>query len=317
MLPQWLDLAFADGARIEQVVNEALALQPNISAVEFRKFIEGRARAIQAIAAFLVTNMTFLEEEGQERVADLAARTLAYHLSGQKTKQAIVEVFQMIAAAIASNTDGDQRAVIRKSPLPPAIVAELQTWLNENADPIRAAIEADQLLPYAAAKIISLNSSSSIRSLSSTDFLSDALADWVAGRPYHYIHQRMTALDIRVSGDRATVEDAVALCEGAFAYDLAMITASLADLTEGTDEVLFAGVSKLEKQIKLGLTDPSALAFAEAGFADRVVANFLSVLWNGVRDREGVRAACRHQTTISALQAYPSYFSAVARELAT
>ena len=317
MLPQWLDLAFADGARIEQVVNEALALQPNISAVEFRKFIEGRARAIQAIAAFLVTNMTFLEEEGQERVAELAARTLAYHLAGQETKQAIVEVFQMIAAAIAANTDGDQRAVIRKSPLPPAIVAELQTWLNENADPLRAAIEADQLLPYAAAKIISLNSSSSIRSLSSTDFLPDALADWVAGRPYHHIHQRMTALDIRVSGDRATVEDAVALCEGAFAYDLAMITASLADLVEGTDEVLFAGVSKLEKQIKHGLTDPSALAFTEAGFADRVVANFLSVLWNGVRDREGVRAACRHQATISALQAFPSYFSAVARELAT
>lgn len=317
MLPQWLDLAFADAARIEQVVNEALALQPNMSAVEFRKFVEGRARAIQAIAAFLVTNMTFVEEESQERVAALAARTLAYHLAGLQTKHAIVAVFQMIAAAITANTDGDQRAVIRKSPLPPAIVAELQTWLKENADPLRAAIEADQLLPHVATKIISMNSSSSIRSLSSTDFLPDALADWVAGHPYHHIHQRMTALDIRVSGDRATVEDSVALCEGAFAYDLAMITASLADLAEGTDEVLFAGFSKLQKQIKYGLTDPSAIAFTEAGFADRVVASVLSVLWNDVRDREGVRAACRHQTTIPALQAYPSYFSAVARELAT
>lgn len=316
MLPQWLDLAFADAARIEQVVNEALSLQPNISVVEFRKFIEGRARAIQAIAAFLVANMTFLKEESQDRVAELAARTLAYHLADQETKQVLVAVFQMIAAAIVANADGDQRAVIRKSPLPPAIVAELQTWLNENAGPLRGAIEADQLLPYVAAKIISWNSSSSIRSLSSTDFLPDALADWVAGRPYHHIHQRMTALDIRVSGDRATVEDVVALCEGAFAYDLAMITASLADLAEGTDEALFAGLSNLQKQIKYGLTDPSAIAFAEAGFADRVVANSLSVLWNGVRDRAGVRAACRHQATIPALQAYPAYFAAVARELA-
>lgn len=316
MLPQWLDLAFADGPRIDQVVNEALALQPNISAVEFRKFIEGRARAIQAIAAFLVTNMTFLEGEVQERVAALAASTLAYHLAGQETKQAIVAVFQLIAAAIVANTDGDQRAAIRKSPLPPAIVAELQTWLNDNAEPLRAAIEADQLLPYAATKVISLNSSSSIRSLSSTGFLPDALADWVSGRPYCHIHQRMAALDIRVSGDRATVEDAVALCEGAFAYDLAMITASLADLAEGTDEVIFAGVSKFQKQIKYGLTDPSAIAFIEAGFADRVVASSLSELWKDVRDREGVRAACRQQATILALQAYPSYFSAVARELA-
>lgn len=317
MLPQWLDLSFADQARIEQVVNEALALQPNISAVEFRKFIEGRARAIQAIAAFLVANMTFLEEEGQGRVTELAAHTLAYHLAGPDTQQALVAVFQMIAAAIAANTDGDQRAIIRRSPLPPAVVAELQAWLNENAEPIRAAIEADQLLAYAAARIISWNSSSSIRSLSNKDFLPHALADWVDGRSYHEIHQRMADLDIRVSGDHATVEDAVALCEGAFAYDLAMITASLADLAEEMDEALFAGFSKLQKHIKYGLTNPAAIAFMEAGFADRVVANFLSVLWNGVRDREGVRTACRHQATISALQAYPSYFSTVARELAS
>jgi hypothetical protein len=53
MLPQWLDLAFADRERIEAVVNEALALQPNIGANEFRRFVEGRARAIQGIAALL------------------------------------------------------------------------------------------------------------------------------------------------------------------------------------------------------------------------------------------------------------------------
>jgi hypothetical protein len=37
MLPQWLDLAFADRERIEGVVNEALLLQPNISANEFSR----------------------------------------------------------------------------------------------------------------------------------------------------------------------------------------------------------------------------------------------------------------------------------------
>ena len=48
ILPQWLDLAFADRDRIETVVAEALAIQPNISANEFRKFVEGRARAVRA-----------------------------------------------------------------------------------------------------------------------------------------------------------------------------------------------------------------------------------------------------------------------------
>ncbi|MCW2393759.1 MULTISPECIES: hypothetical protein [unclassified Sphingobium] len=129
--------------------------------------------------------MTFLEEEGQDRVTELAAHTLAYHLACPQIKQALIAVFEMIAAAIAANTDGDQRAVIRKSPLSPAIVSQLQSWLNQNADPLRAPMEAGQLLHFAAARIISWNSSSSIRSLSRTDFLQDALADWVNGRPYH------------------------------------------------------------------------------------------------------------------------------------
>ncbi|MDW9627172.1 DEAD/DEAH box helicase [Sinorhizobium meliloti] len=316
VLAQWLDLAFADQARIEAVVNEAIALQPNISSAEFTKFIERRARAIQAIAAFLIANMTFLEEDGLDRVAELAAQTLAHHLAGPEIKDAVIAVFQMIAAAIAANTDGDQRAVIRKSPLPPAIVAELQVWLTANADALRAAIEADQLLDFAADRIIAWNSSPSIRSLSTTDFLRDALADWVSGRPFHDIHRRMISVDVRVSGDRATIEDAVALCESAFAYDLAMVAASLSDLAEGMDETLYAGFSKLQKQIKYGLTDLAAMAFIEAGFADRVVANSLSVLWNNVRDREGVRAACRHAALVPALSVFPSYFSTVAAELA-
>ncbi len=317
VLAQWLDLAFADQARIEMVVDEAIALQPNISGPEFTKFIERRARAIQAIAAFLVANLTFLEEEGQDRVAELAAQTLAHHLAGPEIKEAVVAVFQMIAKAIEENTDGNQRAVIKRSPLPPAIVAELQLWLTANTDFLRAAIEAGQLLDFAADRIVAWNSSPSIRSLSDTGFLKEALVDWVSGRQFHDIHGRMIAADVRVSGDRPTVEDAVALCEGAFAYDLAMVTASLTDLAEGLDEILHAGFSALQKQIKYGLTDLAAIAFIEAGFGDRIVANYLSVMWNNVRDRDDVRAACRHEAMVPALSIFPSYFSTVAAELAS
>ena len=126
----------------------------------------------------------------------------------------------------------------------------------------------------------------------------------------------MEEIGIRVSGNHATVEHSVALCEGAFAYDLAMMTASISDLAEAMDETLFGGFSRLQKQIKYGLTDSAAIAFIEAGFADRVVANLLSVLWNDVRDRDGVRAACRHDATLSALSNFPSSFTTVATEIA-
>ena len=112
-------------------VKEALLLQPNISANEFRRFVEGRARAIQNIAAFLVANMPFTEEEDSAtRVGELAANTLAYHLAGATKREQLVGVFQAIAASILDHTDGPQRAIIRRSPLPPAAVADLQAWLT-------------------------------------------------------------------------------------------------------------------------------------------------------------------------------------------
>ena len=106
MLPQWFDLAFADRERIEGGVKEALLLQPNISANEFRRFVEGRARAIQNIAAFLVANMPFTEEEDSAtRVGELAANTFAYHLADAIKREQLVGVFQAIATSILEHTD--------------------------------------------------------------------------------------------------------------------------------------------------------------------------------------------------------------------
>jgi ATP-dependent DNA helicase len=156
-----------------------------------------------------------------------------------------------------------------------------------------------------------------IRNLSDTDVLPLALTDWVAGHSYAAIHALLTGRNVRVSGDRTTVEDVVALCESGFAYDVAMVIASLADLVEPLDPGLQSALALLQRQVKNGLTDRSALAFLESGFADRIVASAVAAAWPEVRERAGVRAICRnHWAEVSAvLASYPSYFSVVASEL--
>jgi len=72
----------------------------------------------------------------------------------------------------------------------------------------------------------------SIRNLSDPDVVPIALAEWMAGHSYAVIHTLLINQDVRVSGDKATVEDVVALCENGFAYDVAMVIASAADLAE-------------------------------------------------------------------------------------
>ncbi|WP_180275814.1 DEAD/DEAH box helicase [Sphingobium sp. IP1] len=313
----WLDLSFADATRIDAIVAEALAAQPNISEREFRRFIEGRARAVQNIAAFLVANMTFADgEDLSARTTELATHTLAYFLADDATRLRLIEVFRSIGDAITANTNGDQRALIRRSPLPPAAVAELQTWLAGNLDALRAAAIEGRLFAEISPVILRFVSSRAIRTISVPEIIPRALQEWVAGRTYASIFKTLGEAGVRVSGGHVTVEDAVALCESGFGFDAAMIAASIADLTEGLDEALHTAAALLQRQIKYGLTDRAAIAFYEAGFADRYVATVLGVVWGNVTDRGGVRGACRQEEVMRAVLAnIPSYFMTVAAEL--
>lgn len=316
---EWLDLAFADAPRIERVVDAALAIEPNISRADFRKFIEGRARAVQNIAAFLVANMTFAEgEDAGERIAELATNTLAYHLADDEKKARLVNVFRMIGASIVANTDGDQRVVIRRSPLPPAAVAELRTWLADNLAALKVAAVENRLLDEIATVALRFASSRKISTITNQDVIPRALGEWVAGSSYARILAILIEVDARVGGRRRrpTVEDAVALCESGFGYDVAMIVASIADLAEELDEVLYNAASLLQRQLKTGLTERAALAFHEAGFADRHIAAFLGQRWPLAIDRSDVRAACQQEALIRpAIAQFPSYFTVVAAEL--
>ena len=320
MLPQWLDIAFADRDRIEEVVAEAQAIQPNISASEFRKFVEGRARAVQSIAAFLVANMTF--EEGEDidaRVSELAANTLAYHLADAATREKLVDMFGRIAQSITQQTDESERVFIRRSPLPPAAVAELRTWLADNIGEVRAAISEDRLLSALSAVVLRHSSVRSIRGFSDINVVPLVLAEWVAGHSFAAIHTLLIQRGIRIGGRKPTIEHVVALCENGFAYDIAMIISSLVDLAEALYPDVKDALTLLQRRVKNGLNEPAALAFLEAGFADRVVASALAASWPAVNERTGVRSTCRNNgAEVSAiLAAYPSYFTVVAHELAT
>lgn len=315
--PEWLDLAFANAEKINEIIAAAVAVQPNISEREFRRFIEGRARAVQSIAAFLVSNLTFSEgEDVAERCSELATHTLAYYLADNDTRIRLIEVFRSIGQSIVENTNDGQRALIKRSPLPPSVVAELRAWLDESSERLQAAAEGGRLFDEVVPVALNFATTRAIRVIDKQAIIPNALRDWVSGHPYVRIFQVLAQEGARVGRDHVTIEDTVSLCENGFGYDLAMIVASIADLAELMDANLYSAVAFLQRQIKNGLSDTAAIAFYEAGFADRHVASVLGVIWGNVVDRTGVRAACRQREAMSAVLAnMPSYFVTVAAEL--
>lgn len=315
--PAWLDLAFTDNNGLEVIVRQAVRQFPTVNAGEFRKFVTERARAVQSIAAYLAAYVDFESDLASDRIDELAANTLAYHLADQETRTKLLEVFQATARAIEQNADADFRAIIRRSPLPPADVFALRDWIGANIEELREASEEDDLFHILIAKLLEYVRTKSVKGVSDQGLIEPALAAWMSGETFASIREPMTAADARISGDKVSIEHVVALCEGGFGYELAMVVASAADLLEPLDQGLRDEVVSLQRKVKNGLSDNAALAFFEAGFSDRMVAQALGETFDGVTDRASVRRVCRRRVgeVDAVLSVFPSYFAGVATEL--
>ena len=315
---EWLDLAFADAARIEEVVQSARIIERTIEEQDFRKFIKARAHVVQNIATFIVANLSF--EDDQDPVAlaaELAENTLAYHLANEEKQARLIDLFRLVGNSIINHTSYDQRNQIRKSPLPPVTVLQIQTWLTENLQNLQQAENEDRLFAEIAYFALRKSNAREIATINRPRAINGALRKWVNGLSYAEIFEFLSKVGVRFGRRNLTVEHTVALCEHGFRYDVAMVVASIADLIELLgDNQLSEAVALLQRKIKIGLTDTASIAFYEAGFADRYVAAMLGEQWKDVTDSIGVRYACSQRDEMyAALEDIPSYFVSIAAEL--
>lgn len=316
-LADW-NLAFADEAAIDMIVGEILKQFPNVSRPEMKDYLQGRARAIQSIAMYLAQHMDFEAEDAVAVAERLAANTLGYHLADDITRPRVVALFQATVRSIQSNTDAAYRLLIKKSPLAPAALHKLSTWIENQINQLKEAVEEGTLLQLLIEQAVPLASAKTLSALSDDAIIPTILSEWIDGKSFASIREVLRNSNVRVSGDHATADHVVSMCEDGFGYHLAMILASIADLLEALEPELVDAVTLLQRQVKNGLPTEAALAFYEAGFADRVVSQMLAAAFPNVRDRAGAKATCRNN--YAAVQALtgtlPAYFREVAIELA-
>ncbi|WP_412050918.1 DEAD/DEAH box helicase [Hoeflea sp. Naph1] len=312
-----LDLAFATHSEIDAAVASVKQQFGWVEVEMFKTFVADRARAIQSIAAYLAAYVDFTSDQAGERIDELTRNTFAWHLADDATRNNLLEVFRMTARAIETAGDDALRALIRKSPLPPADVFALRDWTNANIQTLVDAAERGELVDAVYAEVHQYVTSKALSKLTDQNQILPTLKAWLAGQSFDEIGQALRAANVRTSNRHITANHVVAICEGGFGFDLAMVVASMADLVEPLDEDLYEELVFLQRQIKNGLSNTAALAFYEAGFKDRVVAQALAAAFGGVTDRTGVRGVCRTQRDElnAVLDAFPAYFQSVAEEL--
>lgn len=313
----WLNLTFATKETLAALTQEAVAARPGLDAKAFEKFLAERARAIQSIASYLASYVDFESDLADERVDELARSTLAYHLSDDNTRNRVLEVFRAAAKAVQKGANLSLISLIRKSPLAPADVKGLSDWVDANLERLAKLETEDELIATIIEKA-KLHTHAAVLSAVPADLRSATIGNWIGGKTYEYIRIPLAAARVKFSGALATSEHVVNLCEGGFAYDLAMIIAAMADLVEGRSAYLHSQLVLLQKKVKYGLPSRAAIAFYEAGFADRIIAQTLADAFPDTVGFADVIMRCRSEqaTIITELEQYPKYFGEVARELA-
>jgi superfamily II DNA/RNA helicase len=313
---EWLDLTFATKESIADQTAIVVRRFPDVKPKEFTKFLADRARAVQSIAAYLASYVDFESDLADERVNELARNTLAYHLADDETRQRLLAVFHAAAKAIESGADLGLIKLVRKSPLPPADVKRLSEWIAANSATLHNLENDNELLNAMIGEALLHAHSAALTSIPASQVL-ECLSAWLKGKSYDEIRVPLTVAGIKLGNSRATAEHVVHLCESGFGYDLSMVVAAIADLVEESFEQLNGRIVAIQKRIKYGLSSPSAIAFFEAGFADRIVAQTLSSAFPTVRDKSDVRKLCRSAAThvTAVLDPFPAYFTYVAVEL--
>lgn len=313
---EWLNLTFATADSIANMTKIVTDKFPEVIEKDYTAYLTDRARAVQSIAAYLASYVDFESDLAAERVDELARSTLAHHLADEPTRLRLLEVFRQTAKAIEEAGDLGLIGLIRRSPLPPLDIRELSTWTLTHFKALEAIADDKDLTKAVVDQALRHVHSSALRPLTAP-LLVSCLSDWLSGKTYSEICSPLVAANFKVGRYRVTPSHVVNICESGFSYDLAMVVSAIADLTELLSPTLNGRLVTMQKHVKYGLPTLSAIAFFEAGFSDRIVAQALAAAFPIAVDRGEVRRTVQRdwETTIKVLEAFPEYFRTVAFEL--
>jgi hypothetical protein len=308
-----------DDATLVRSAELARASNPNVKPREFIKFLQERVRIVHGIASFLLAHLDFQSDSLAERAVELAKNTLAHFLADETRRVQIEGVFRNIATGLLERASTDEiRQALRRSPLAPRSVEALRAWLMANAEALTAAILFSNFASAVIPTMLQHNRHSTVAALSDQQIVPSLVQAWLDGETFAAILDRMKEADIRIGGNRRRpkIEDAIALCEGGFSYEGAMVIATLADLAEDMDGPISDALKLLQRQMKSGLTTGSALGMYEVGFADRELAKDLAATFPQVTNFGSARAWVRANSDLArgVIEPYPAYFGTVLDE---
>jgi hypothetical protein len=281
-----------------------------------------RRDILAAIESFLLAHW---QEDGAEQgfgsgpVAELAKRTLAYHLASTEQRVQLIDLFDLLAANIATRVaEPEKRRVFGRTLFGVGDAIGLERWVAENAQRIASCEDGDALFSVVWPCIAARIENDTFKKWRPTQ-MTDAFArGWIAGDSFAALHSRMLAGGARIGlgkyPRKPKVEHVVEMGENALGFDGAHVLGAITELYEllSPDDAatLLPFLQMLQKQLKYGLPFGPSILLYEAGFSDRPLALDLAQIVSEVSSRTEVRISMRRKRkqVEAVLTQYPQYF---------
>ena len=287
--------------------------------------INWKINLICAVESFLLSFGSGNEEELTDANAiRLAERTLAFYFADEENDEQKKEQLRSLFKILAENiiiriTDPISRRIYGKTLYGIQDTKIILDWLIANSDALIAAKNKNEILDSIWKIMKCYIHNNLFNKFNNADILIEITKKWISGDTFNDIYQVAKDKDCKIGyGSRPRkikIENIVDIFEGGIAYDASLFISTLTELVkllnrEDKDE-LFNKLQIFHKNLKYGLPTETAIAFYEIGFADRVIAQDLTLsLGLTATEKQKLIEDLRQnrERAKDVIAKYPSYF---------
>lgn len=315
----------------EAVGSLSSALVDNhFSVSSLREQLEAKKKIVEAVESFLMTYRSDVDSAvfiTNSRV--LASETLAYSLATSEQQTLILDIFESVAQRIEKlvpETTDQHR--FGRTLLGIDHSLAIEAWVMKKAKVLEETASADDLFEMLWPLLTDISAEKRLADTVPKDALKALAISWLAGSSFDSLLQELEALGASYpygsNMRNFDIDLVVDLCEQAFGFEFALLIAAvnesfIAHATEESGEIFKGYAELLQKRLKYGLPNQECIAYFEAGFAERVIAQALpnEIIWETAKTSYDARKLMRKypDDVEVVLRDFPSHFTDVFRTI--
>ncbi len=283
--------------------------------------VSWKINLISSVESFLLSHWDEFEDDFSElEVIQMAEETLAFFLAEEQKREHIRELFKLLAENISANiADPGRRRVYGRTLYGVRDAQSIDEWVQSNTAKLMSIVSEEEVLNIVWPLLTRHIHNGVFKKFDKPDVLKEISQEWINGKPFHdllgTIHQRKAKM---IWGSRRRdfkIDHVIEVCEGALAYDGALLIGALCEFVEALDQDGTTDLVKLlqlfQKRLKYGLPTEATIILYELGFSDRAIAQELSDVIVGNSRTTMKRSLKKRKANVEAvLERYPQYFTA-------